>query len=77
MNIKLELLKSYIYDYIDSHLDDFEIDAKEIADTTAIKILSQIQEIIKNEDYDDFDAMEEIVSVFQRYGISCGSRHDF
>ena len=77
MNIKLELLKGYISDYINSNLEDFEIDASKIVDTTAIKMLSEIQNIIKDEQYSDFDAVEEIVCIFEKYNIDFGSRHDF
>ena len=77
MNIKTELLKKYIADFIDNNLDDFEIDVSKIADTVAINMLSEIQDIIKNENYSDFDAIEEIVCVFEKYKIECFPRHDF
>lgn len=77
MNIKLELLKRNIVDFIDNHLQDFEINACEIADTAAINVLSEIQNIIRNENYSDFDAIEEIICVFKKYRIDFGSRHDF
>ena len=41
MNIKTELLKSYICDFINNNLQDFEIDASYIADTTATKMLEE------------------------------------
>ena len=77
MNIKLELLKRYIADFIDNNLDDFEIDESKVANTTAISMLYEIQSIIKNETYSDFDAIEKIVCVFEKYRIDFGSRHDF
>ena len=77
MNIKIELLKKHIADFIDNNLDDFEIDVSKIADTVAIKMLSEIQDIIKNENYSDFDAIEEIVCVFEKYRVDCSWRHDF
>jgi len=77
MNIKLELLKSYIKDYIDNNLQDFEIDASEIADSKAINILAEIQNIIRNENYSDFDVVEKIVCIFEKYSIDAGFRHDF
>lgn len=77
MNIKLELLKSYMSDYINSNLEDFEIDSSQIVDTVAINMLREIQSIIKNEIYSDFDAIEEIVCVFERNKIDFGFRHDF
>ncbi len=77
MNIKLELLKSYISDYINNNLEDFEIDASQIADTVAINMLYEIQSIITNETYSDFEAIEEIVCVFEKNKIDFGHRHDF
>ncbi len=77
VDIKLELLKGYISDFINSKLEDFEIDADKIANTTAIKMLSEIQKIISNEDYSDFEIVEEIVCLFEKNGIDFGSCHDF
>ena len=62
MNIKVELLRRHIIDIIRFRTQDLEIDASQIADTTATMMLSEIQQIIKNEDYSDFQAIEEIVS---------------
>ncbi len=77
MNIKVELLKNHISDFITQKLEDFELDAGKIADTTAIKMLSEIQTIIKNDNHSDFEAIEEIVCIFEKYKIDFGSRHDF
>lgn len=77
MNIKLELLKRYIADYVNNYLDDFEINESQIADTVAIKMMSEIQNIIRNESYSDFEAVEEIVCIFEKYGVDFGSCHDF
>ena len=77
MNIKIELLKSYIAEFVKSKIEDFEIDASQIADTTATQMLSEIQTVIKNESYSDFDVVEKIVCIFEKYHIDSGSRHDF
>lgn len=77
VKIKTELLKIYIQDYITENIKDFEIDADSIADTVAIRILYEIQKIIKNDNYSDFEAIEEIVRVFEKYNISFGNRHNF
>ena len=77
MDIKLELLKRRIWDMINNSLSMFEIDADEIADTTAIQVLDEIKKVIGNDDLDDFYAVEEIVCIFEKYGISAGGRHDF
>ncbi len=75
--IKTELLKLYISDYIKNNITDFEIDANEIANTTAIKILAEIQKILANEDYTDFEIVEEIVCLFEKYKLDFGGCHDF
>ena len=77
MRIKVELLKDYIHDFINSHIEDFEIDEEKIADTTAIRMITEIQKVIKDESYSDFVAIEEIVCIFEKFNIDCGSRHDF
>ena len=43
MEIKLELLSNYLYDLIRFRIEDLDIDTSQIADTTAIKALSEIQ----------------------------------
>ena len=77
MKIKLELLKRYLTDYIDNNLEDIEIDADKIVDSVAIRMLSEIQIIIKDETCSDFDAVEKIVCVFEKNKIDFGFRHDF
>ena len=77
MDIKLELLKNHIIDFINSNIEDFEIDASQIADATAIQMLSEIQNVIKNENYSDFETIEEIICIFEKYNIDSGFRHDF
>ncbi|MBE7048986.1 MAG: hypothetical protein E7393_06440 [Ruminococcaceae bacterium] len=77
MNIKLELLRNYISDFINYRIEDFEIDASQITDTTATQMLFEIQKVIKDEKYSDFDAVEQIVSIFEKYNVDSGFRHDF
>lgn len=77
MKIKLELLKNYISDFINNRIEDFEINADEIADTAAIDILEEIQNIIKNDTLTDFEIVEEIISVFEKHNIDYGTCHDF
>ena len=69
MNIKLELLQNAIFDAISEKLSHMEFDADEIADTTAIKVLSEIKEVI-GEESSDFEAVEKIVRVLEKYRIN-------
>ena len=77
MDIKLQLLRNHIADFIDKKFEDFEIDANSVADSVAILMLSEIQSIIINENNSDFEVVEKIVCVFEKYGINFGNRHDF
>ncbi len=77
MNIKLELLGNEISELVRRRLDKIDIDINQIAQTTAISALSEIQKIIQNDELSDFDAVEEIVLIFEKYHICCGGRHDF
>ncbi len=77
MNIKLQLLRKYVSDFVNSKIEDFEIDPSYVAHSTAIQILSEIQKVIADEKYSDFDVVEEIVCIFEKYHIDAGARHDF
>jgi len=77
MNIKLELLKNSIFDFINDNLESFEIDASKIADTAAINMISEIRNIIEDESNSDFDAIEKIICLFEKNNIDIGFRHDF
>ncbi len=77
MNIKLELLSNSICDIVMQRLEGISIDADKTVDTAAIKALSEIQNVIQNDAISDFDAVEKIVNIFEKYKISAGARHDF
>ena len=77
MKIKTELLRKTIAEIVCQNMDDWlEIDANNIANTRAIEMIGEIQEVIKSE-MDDFEVVEEIVCIFEKNEISAGSRHDF
>ena len=77
MNIKYELLINHIAESTAYFLENLTFDETKIADTTAILALSEIKDIIKNESLSDFEAIEDIISVFEKYKIDFGERHDF
>ena len=39
--------------------------------------LKEIQAVLKNSEADDFEAIEEIVCILNKYGQNTGTRHDF
>ena len=77
-NAVSETIREKIKMYADFNgLNELDIDVNEIADSTAIKALSEIQNVVQNDKISDFDAIEEIVKIFEKYDISAGPRHDF
>lgn len=71
---KLELLKTIISEAIDENSELLGID--EVYDSTAVEMIKEIQQILINKD-DDFEIVEDIVCVFEKYNISAGTCHDF
>lgn len=70
MRTKRELWKTYFAKLIDGQFGDILLEAYQAIDFVAVKI-------IQNEKYSDFEAIEAIVCVFEKYGIDFGGRHDF
>ncbi len=77
MNIKLELISRELVDFIVRNLECHDIDIDKMADSTAIKMIGEIQDVIKSDIESDFDVVEEIVCIFEKYNIDAGCRHDF
>ena len=77
VNIKLDLLKREISNLIANRLGELNIDADKIANTSAINALSEISCVIQNDKLSDFDAIEMIICILEKYNIQTGSRHDF
>ena len=86
MKLKYGLLASAIseaiYETIRTHvaydaLNELDIDVNEIVNTMAIKGLTEIYNVVQKNKISDSDAIEKIVSIFEKYDISVFSRRDF
>ena len=78
MDIKLEIFAGAVADAINSAIQYIYIDTDDAVNSIALTVLNDIQYIIKNDAIeDDFDVVEEIVRVFEKYNIDAGNRHDF
>jgi len=77
MNMKLEFIRNAVADAVASKIENIDIDVNEIVQTTSVSIVSEIQKILKDDSLSDFDAVENIILVFEKYNIPCGTRHDF
>ncbi|MBQ7986689.1 MAG: hypothetical protein IJ304_05455 [Clostridia bacterium] len=77
MDIRLELLSGAICDAVRENMTTLTIDANQIVDSKATKILGEIKAVIHNNNLDDFEMVDEIVSIFCKYNIDIGGCHDF
>ena len=77
MTVKTDLINRYISDYITNQITDFEIDEELTIELKSIKILEDVQKILADENYNDFEAIEKIVKLFETNGIDTGFRHNF
>ncbi len=83
MSIKVELLKNELCDLIFEKIGEISIDANKIIDTKATMMLEEIQSVLigKGTDFNnenlDFEIVEEIVCIFEKYGVDAGVCHDF
>lgn len=77
MDIKSELLSKTLADVFVHRLDLLGIDPNTLIDTAAVLMLSEIQEVIQNDKISDFEAIEQIVRIFEKHKINTGVRHDF
>ncbi len=77
MNIKLELISKAITELICNKVYELELDINKIAQTTSILVLEEIKNTLKNDDFSDFEKVEEIVCIFEKYELDCGNCHDF
>ena len=75
-NVKSELLKDAVIDVITENIDFLGIDPDDIVDTKATKMLGEIQQVLVNKE-NDFEIVEDIVCIFEKYNVSAGTCHDF
>ena len=78
MSIKLDIFAGVVSDTIKSVIQSIHIDTDDVINSVALTALNEIQCVIQNTDIeDDFDVVEEIVRIFEKYNINAGGRHDF
>ena len=78
MDIRAELVSKELTNLIARTLNKhLEFNLNEIANTTAITVLSEVQKVIQNTELSDFEMVEEIVCIFEDYNLDFGGTHDF
>ncbi len=77
MDVRYELLECCIKDSIEKIFSDMGDNFTNKINEKAIMALDEIKSIISDDGLSDFDAVEDIVCVLEKYNIYCGGRHDF
>ncbi len=77
MDIARELMTKQLKEIFTREKEALEEKMNEVVQSMALMCLSDIQKIIQNDELDDSYVVEEIVCIFEKYGIDAGVRHDF
>jgi len=82
MCVQDEILSGVVLERIIKSIKQLDIvleesELKNSVNTRAVQILNEIQMVIQNKNYSDFEAIEKIVCIFEEYQLSPGGRHDF
>lgn len=78
MDINLEILSWAISDAINNSIKGIHLNPDNIVNSVSLMALTEIKEILNDDTIiDDFEIVEEIVNIFEKYNISTGNRHDF
>ncbi len=78
MDIKLEIFAGAVADAINDAIEYIYLDTDDVINSIALKALYEIQSVIQDETIEeDFDVVEKIVGIFEKYNIDAGFRHDF
>ena len=77
MELYKELIAKEIGEMVLKTISEKQINYAEIAGNTSYKALSKIKAAICDDSLSDFDCVEQIVCIFEEFGIDSGHRHDF
>ena len=75
--LSFELLADDISELVKMRLRNIELDAEQIIQSKSVSVLSEFQQVIQNDSLTDFEMVEEIVCIFEKYNIDAGNCHDF
>ena len=72
----MEIHEDLLCRYILSHLLVLPFQAADV-ESKAISLLRDIQAVIQDMERSDFEMVEDIITLFEEYGLDAGVRHDF
>ena len=73
-----DLLSYILQEELKNAIENMDADIKDKMKILAIGILAEIQAVLERHyELSDFQIVEEIVCIMERYKIDCGACHDF
>lgn len=71
-------MKEYIKNIICSAVEEMDLSTLHSKCNKALdKMITEIQGVLKNDDFDDFECVERLIAILESNGYECGNRHDF
>ncbi len=77
MNLHKELYCHQLGYYMYLYCKEIKDSINDKLEGTALKALDEIRTVIRNTAMSDFEIVDEIVTILNKYGISTGGQHDF
>ena len=78
VDIKLEIFAKVVSDAINSAIRDIHMETDDAINSMTLTVLHEIVRVVQNTEIkDDFDVVEKIVCILEKYNINAGDRHDF
>ena len=75
-DLYFELACKELGKYVLQHINTCNFPFAEIVKDKAYQALDEIRTVIQDEEADDYQVVEAIVVIFEKYGIDAGYRHD-
>ena len=72
-----ELICRDLGKYILRHLDSAQLHYERVVETKAYNALYEIRQVIRDETFNDFEAIEAIIRIFDAYDLDADFRQDF
>lgn len=78
MEFLKEIIISALYNNrINLSVDFGDVDIANILTIESAKTLKKLHKILCDDTLDDFQCIENIITIYENMGLTCGKRHDF
>ncbi len=75
-DLRLDLMADSLAQMIGSYLRYSTFDVNTLINSTAVQVLTEIHEVLEQPDLPDFEAVDMIVCIFNKYNLDSGRIHE-